>query len=132
MQGVHAIYSVTNWWEHLFTGKSQDEAGVIEEEQGMKIARAAAQTQTLEHFIWSTTPSSNIRFSGEIVSPHMDYKANVDVRIKSELPDLASKTTYLYIGYYPQNFMFYPFIKPAEFVSTARIPYDDWTLSSSC
>jgi hypothetical protein len=109
---VRAIYAVTNWWEHLFSGKSQDESGVIEEEQGMKLARAAAATDTLEHYIWSTTPSAKRMFKGKLLTPHMDYKANVDARIKAELPDLAAITTYLYFGYYPQNMAFFPLIKP--------------------
>lgn len=83
----------------------------------MTIARAAARTPTLEHYIWSTTPSAKRDFNGEHSTPHMDYKANVDARIKSELPELAAKTTYLYFGYYPQNMMFFPFIKPTEYVS---------------
>ncbi|KAF7558098.1 hypothetical protein G7Z17_g22 [Cylindrodendrum hubeiense] len=115
-KGVHAVYAVTNWWEHLFSGKSQDEAGILEEEQGMNIARAAARTPSLEHYIWSTTPSAKQDFNGEHLTPHMDYKANVDARIKSELPELATKTTYLYFGYYPQNMMFFPFIKPIQYV----------------
>jgi hypothetical protein len=47
----------------------------------------------------------------------MDYKANVDARIKQELPELAKKTTYLYFGYYPQSLAFLPMLKPFEWVS---------------
>jgi hypothetical protein len=115
-QGVHAVYAVTQWWEHIFRGKTQDEAGVIEEEQGMNIARAAASTRTLEHYIWSTTPSAKRMLRGKLVAPHMDYKANVDARIKSELPKLAAMTSYLYFGYYPQNMAFFPLCKPFECV----------------
>lgn len=46
----------------------------------------------------------------------MDYKAIVDQRIKTELPELAAKTTYLYLGYYPQNMAYFPFLRPVEFV----------------
>jgi hypothetical protein len=106
---------VTNWWEHLAQGKTQDEAGEIEEEQGMKLARAAAATPTLEHYIWSTTPSAKRKV--KVLTPHMDHKANVDARIKAELPDLAATTTYLYFGYYPQNMAFLPLIKPIQYVS---------------
>ena len=83
----------------------------------MNIARAAAATPTLEHYIWSTTPSAKRMFRGKLLTPHMDYKANVDARIKSELPNLAAITTYLYFGYYPQNMAFFPLIKPVEYVS---------------
>lgn len=103
----------------MFQGKTQDEAGEIEEEQGMKLARAAAATASLEHYIWSTTPSSKRKSKGKILTPHTDYKANVDGRIKSELPELAAMTTYLYFGYYPQNMAFFPLIKPIEYVSSA-------------
>ncbi|KAI1853053.1 hypothetical protein JX265_012809 [Neoarthrinium moseri] len=119
-EGVYAVFAVTNWWEHLFSGKSQDEAGVLEEEQGMKIARAAARTTTLEHYIWSTCPSAKKILKGDNVAPHMDYKANVDDRIKSELPELAKKTTYLMFGYYPQNLAFFPLLKPIAYPGTEQ------------
>ncbi|UPL02983.1 hypothetical protein LCI18_013917 [Fusarium solani-melongenae] len=116
---VHAVYALTNWWEHLSAGKSQDESGKLEEKQGMTIARAAARTPSVEHYIWSTTPSAKRDFHGKHVTPHMDYKANVDARIKSELPELAAKTTYLRIGYYAQNMIVYPFVKPFEHASAS-------------
>lgn len=119
---MSAVFAVTNWWEHLFGGKSPEESGEIEEEQGMKLARAAAaQLPTLEHYLWSTTPSAKRRFKGEHLTPHMDYKANIDERIKTELPELAAKTTYLYLGYYPQNMAFFPFLRPFEVVSCACV-----------
>jgi hypothetical protein len=123
-QGVHAVFAVTQWWEHLFKGKTQDEAGEIEERQGMNLARAAAATRTVEHYIWSTTPSAKEMFNGRLLTPHMDYKAKVDARIKSELPGLAVITTYLYFGYYPQNMAFFPLCKPIEYVSYAKCFFD--------
>ncbi|KAK1830949.1 NAD(P)-binding protein [Podospora conica] len=118
--GVAAVFAVTNWWEHLFRGKSQAEAGELEEEQGMKLARAAAATYTLEHYIWSTTPSGLKKTQGVQPVPHMDYKARVDARIKKELPNLAALTTYLYLGYYPQNMAFFPAIKPVEYPGSGQ------------
>ncbi|KAK4121772.1 NAD(P)-binding protein [Parathielavia appendiculata] len=120
-EGVAAIFAVTNWWEALFSGKSQWEAGEIEERHGMNLARAAAKTPSLEHYLWSTTPSAKRMFpDGRLETPHMDYKANVDARIKAELPDLAAKTTYLYFGYYPQNMAYFPLIKPIEYPGTGQ------------
>lgn len=89
----------------------------------MTIARAASTIPTLEHYIWSTTPSAErmIKPSGRLLTPHMDYKAKVDARIKKELPRLAAMTTYLYFGYYPQNMAFIPLIKPVLHVS---YPFD--------
>ena len=116
-EGASAVFAVTNWWEQLFRGKGPEEAGEIEEEQGMKLARAAAAQLTLEHYLWSTTPSAKRMTNGEHLTPHMDYKANIDERIQKELPELAAKTTYLYMGYYPQNMAFFPLLKPFEVVS---------------
>lgn len=86
---------MTNWWEHLFSGKTRNEAGVLEEEQRMKLTRAAARTPSLEHYIWSPTPSAKGVTNGELLTPHMDYKANIDEGNRNELPELAVKTTYL-------------------------------------
>lgn len=118
----HAVFAVTNWWEHLFAGKTQDEAGTIEQAQGITIANAAAKTPSLEHFIWSTTPSAERVSAGELRVPHMDYKANVDEYIRQELPDLAARTTYLYFGFYPQNLYWVPMLKPLEYVSCVLPP----------
>ena len=116
-QGVHAVFAVTQWWEPLFQGKSPEEAGEIEERHGMNIARAAAATRTVEHYIWSTAPSPKHVLKGAFAVPHVDYKANIDVRIRAELPHLAAITTYLYFGYYPQNMAFFPLCKPIPYVS---------------
>ncbi|EOA85123.1 uncharacterized protein SETTUDRAFT_172074 [Exserohilum turcica Et28A] len=118
--GVHAVFAVTNWWESLFQGKSQHECGEIEERHGMNLARAAAASRTVEHYIWSTCPSAKRRFWGHMEVPHMDYKANVDARIKAELPQLAAITTYLYFGYYPQNMAFFPMCQPLEYPGTGQ------------
>ncbi|KAF2471148.1 NAD(P)-binding protein [Lindgomyces ingoldianus] len=114
-ESCNAIFGVTNFWEHLFTGKSQAESGEAEEEQAMKLARAAAKTTTLEHYVWSTLPSSKKLTNNKIAVPHLDYKANVDDRIKTELPELAMKTTFLFFGYYPSNIASFPLIKPFEY-----------------
>ncbi|KAB2580290.1 putative sugar transporter protein [Lasiodiplodia theobromae] len=113
-EGAHAVYAVTNFWEHLFSGKSQSEAGEIEEQQALLLARAASQTKTLEHYIWSTIPPASDLTGGRYPVPHLDHKAKIDQRIRSELPDLAVKTTFLYVGFYSSNLAFIPNLKPFE------------------
>jgi hypothetical protein len=88
----------------------------------MNLARAAAATPTLTHYMWSTTPTPKTKFGDKMRAPHMDYKANVDARIKAELPKLAAITTYLYFGYYPQNMAFNPICKPSAGVRTVLQP----------
>ncbi|KAK4448497.1 hypothetical protein QBC34DRAFT_438927 [Podospora aff. communis PSN243] len=105
-EGVSAVFAVTNWWESLFTGSSQHEAGAIEESHGMNLALAASKTPTLEHYLWSTQPSSKAKFfeSHGLETPHMDYKARVDARIKAELPNMA----------------FFPLLKPFPYPGSGQ------------
>lgn len=35
--------------------------------------------------------------------PHFDYKAQLDVIIRKDYPNLAAKTTFFYVGYYANN-----------------------------
>ena len=117
LQGAHAVFGLTNFWEHLFSGLSAEEAGRRETEQGVNIAIAAAKTASLEQYIWSTVVPANKVTGGKISVPHADYKAGIDVRIQDEFPELAKKTTFVYVGFYPTNFIYYPQIKPIGVVS---------------
>ncbi|KAM0127284.1 hypothetical protein ACHAP3_008852 [Botrytis cinerea] len=94
--------------------KSLDEAGTIEEAQGRALARAAARKPTLEHYIWSTIPDSNVITGGRIRVAHWDHKARVDVYIQRELPLLAKKTSYLYFGMYSDTILTQPLFTPLE------------------
>ncbi|KAF2144830.1 uncharacterized protein K452DRAFT_285154 [Aplosporella prunicola CBS 121167] len=113
-EGVEAIFAVTNFWEHLLAGKSPSEAGEIEAKHAVNLAKAASQTETLQHYVWSTLPSANDGTNGQCHVPHFDYKARVDQRIRDEYPELAAKTTYLYVGFYSSNLAFLPGLKPIE------------------
>jgi hypothetical protein len=42
---------------------------------------------------------------------HFDFKANLDVQIRKEYPNLAAKTTYLYVGFYANNLANFPSAK---------------------
>ena len=95
-----------------------DREGEIEYEQGIHMAEAAAATPTLEHYIWSTLPSGEIATGGKIRVPHADYKARVDEYIRQKLPDLAKKTTFLWMGFYATNLAYFPPLKPTYLVST--------------
>ena len=105
---------MTQFWAHVAPGRSQDEAGEREAQQGFTLARAAAKTSTLEHYICSTHPSASKISGGKWKVPHLDYKASVDDRIRAELPELAAKTTFLFVGWYPKNMAFSPPMIPFE------------------
>lgn len=133
LQGAHAVFAVTNFWEFVFTGKTPEEAGKAEGIQGMNLARAAARTPTLEHYLWSTLPSADGPTNGTIHVPHLDYKAAVDDKIRSELPELAKKTTYLWFGYYgPHNMAFFPNLKPFELMRVLLLPLLRYEKRADC
>lgn len=109
--GSHAIFAVTNFFENLpFLGVSK--AMESETQLGINLANAAAQTSTLEHYIWSTLPDSKANTGGKVVVPYYESKNAVDRYIRSTLPDLLAKTTFVWFGWYAANMMtpiFHPF-----------------------
>ena len=83
----------------------------------VNMARAADKTASIEHYIWSTLRDSSELMGRKFWLPHVDYKAIVDKRIRSELPELAARTTYYVSPYYAQNIVLFPFLRPLEVVS---------------
>lgn len=117
--GCHAIFAVTNYFEPFVT-VGEDAAIEIETRQGINIAKAAASTSTLEHFIWSTLPNSQRISDGKAIVPHYVAKNKVDDYIKSDSA-LLQKTTFLWVAVYASN-MNYPFYQPFP-VSTMENKY---------
>ncbi|KAI7161554.1 hypothetical protein KC349_g2727 [Hortaea werneckii] len=111
---VQAIFGVTNFWEHLGQGLDADAAGEKEAKQAFNIASAASQIPTLEHYLFSTLPKARELSKGQRPVPHMDHKAGVDDRIRKELPDLAAKTTFVWLGWYAANMASFPLVRPFE------------------
>ncbi|KAK4163804.1 hypothetical protein QBC43DRAFT_319199 [Cladorrhinum sp. PSN259] len=104
--GSHVIFAVTNFGE-LFMSNSLDgqKAKSLEAQQGINFALAAASTlDTLEHYVWSTLPDSHSISGGKNPVPHFDGKAAVDEHIRSSMPELLAKTTFLFVGMYSSVF----------------------------
>lgn len=116
--GSHAIFAATNFFEPFAT-LGAEKAGEIETAQGINLAKAAAATESLEHYVWSTLPNAEAISGGRISVAHFAAKNRVDDYIKSD-PALLAKTTFLWIGYYASNIA-YPWWKPVP-VSTAFSP----------
>ncbi|KAL2799910.1 NAD(P)-binding protein [Aspergillus keveii] len=110
--GTHAIFAVTNFFEALPTLGIQ-QAMDTETAQGINLAIAAAQTPTLEHYIWSTLPNSAVNSEGKVVVPYYESKNRVDAYIRSSLPDLLKKTTFLWLAWFAGN-MLVPFYTPTR------------------
>ncbi|KAI9650252.1 hypothetical protein NHQ30_000265 [Ciborinia camelliae] len=81
-----------NFWA-LFAKRTPEEALEMEISQGINVAKAASQTPTLEHYIWSTLPDNRAISNGACPVPHFESKTRVDGFIKDTA--LHAKTTYL-------------------------------------
>ncbi|KAK4107742.1 NAD(P)-binding protein [Canariomyces notabilis] len=102
--GSHIIFAVTNFLEPFAQNLSPEKAMEVELEQGTNLAKAAAAVPTLEHYIWSTLPNVKAISAGTYLVPHFESKNQVDAYIRTELPALLSKTTFLWVGVYATNF----------------------------
>jgi uncharacterized protein YbjT (DUF2867 family) len=115
--GASAIFAATDFYE-TFRRADPWTAMDVEYKRGVNLARAAASTTTLEHYIWSTLPSAFRTTSGESFVPHFEAKARVDEFIKS-LPNLHERTTFFWLPFFMENFL-RPTFSPAYHGLTDR------------
>ena len=117
--GADAIFSVTDFWQFLQegsstfaeaekAGRSPNEVAMDKEvQQGHNIVDAAARAHTvkpLHRFVLSNLSDSAKWSDGKIKwNLHFDGKAHYTDYLRSEYPELASKTSYLQMGYYLSN-----------------------------
>lgn len=106
--GANAIFAVTDFYEPFIKGIAPEKAQQIEYERGVNLARAAAETTTLETYFWSTLPAASDLTNGEVKVPHFDGKGAIDAYIKND-PVLNAKTIFLLTGLYASNFRYPPF-----------------------
>lgn len=123
-QGSYAIFAVTDFWE-TFGQHGAQKALEVESEQGVNLAKAAAATSTLEHYIWSTLPNSMRISGGKYRVPHFESKSNVDDYIKADAALLA-KTTFVWVAFYASNYhyqVFTPYHIPTagKYIQVAEI-----------
>jgi nucleoside-diphosphate-sugar epimerase len=95
--GSHIIFAVTDFWGE-YEKHGPKKAKELEHQQGINMAKAASETSTLEHFIWSTLPNGTKEFP----VPHFEGKHDVDDFIKADAALLA-KTTFLMVCFYANN-----------------------------
>ncbi|KAK4119795.1 NAD(P)-binding protein [Parathielavia appendiculata] len=104
--GSHIIFGVTNFFEPFAAHQSPTKAMEIEEQQGINMAKAAAATPTLEHYIWSTLPNIKAISGGKYLVPHFEGKNRIDAYIREKEPALLAKTTFLWVAFYATNLVF--------------------------
>ena len=114
--GATAIFAITAYWESIMT-LGRDGAGEEEVQQQKNMARAAASTPTLKHYVLSSLPPCSKMSSGKYEVPHFDYKEVALDWMKEGLPELVAKTTLFWPGFYASNFAFFPVLKMVPVVS---------------
>ncbi|GLA66742.1 NmrA-like domain-containing protein 1 [Aspergillus tubingensis] len=99
--GADAIFAMTDFWA---TRSAKAEAT-----QGRTIIDAAAQTPTVQHFIWSSLPDPE-RVSGSILKNihHWKSKSLVADYIQQQYPELWGKTTVVLFPNYFENCLSHP------------------------
>jgi hypothetical protein len=100
-KGSHAVFAVTNFFENLSTHGIEG-AMELETNAGINLAKAAAATETLKHYVWSTLPDSKTNSGRRITVPYYESKNAVDRYIRS-VPELLRKTTFVWLGWYAGN-----------------------------
>ena len=93
-------------------------AGEQERTEATNIAKAASQIHSLKHFVMSTLPPASLISNNVHSVPHFDYKYMAYQWIETNLPELASKTTLVWLGWYTSNLANVPFASFIPIVST--------------
>ncbi|KAK8132152.1 hypothetical protein PG999_000325 [Apiospora kogelbergensis] len=112
-EGATAIFAMTSFDWHVVMSEGPSAAGEKEKKQLLNMARAAARTKTLQHYVMSSLPPASESSDGRRPVPHFDYKHAAFRWMEESLPDLASKTTRIWVGWYSSNMAHLPMMKPS-------------------
>ncbi|KAI8715909.1 NmrA domain-containing protein [Fusarium sp. LHS14.1] len=110
-RGTTAVFALTNYDWGVVMKKGREAAGEEEKQQQINIAKAAAQTPGLKHYIMSSLPAASLSSNGKLPVPHFDYKHAAFQWIEEHAPELAAKTTRVWLGWYPSNMVFNAMMK---------------------
>jgi uncharacterized protein YbjT (DUF2867 family) len=116
LDGCHAAFGVTNFWEHF------DD----EERQGRNLIDALAAAN-LRHVVLSTLPSPKEITRGRLVVPHFDIKA----RLEAYARGLKLPATFVHVAFYYDNFLsFFPPRRQDDGVHAFGFPQGDTPLAA--
>ncbi|EED21487.1 conserved hypothetical protein [Talaromyces stipitatus ATCC 10500] len=129
--GAHAIFLNTDFWatyRSFVATTTPKEKGPLDGEEfdpgkvayqaevsyGRNAAEAAATVPTLECLVYSALPAMTKSTGGKYKSHHADSKGAIADYIETELPDLAKKTSFIYLGAYNTNALLSPVLDPSD------------------
>ncbi|KAI1183870.1 NAD(P)-binding protein [Nemania serpens] len=116
-EGVHAIFLNTDFWEvyraSILAGRDSEESAKIgfnsEVLHGKNAVLAAAGVPTLERLVYSALGPMKSASNGKYpTSYHWETKAAIVEHIEKEQPNLAKKTSFIYLGAYATNPLLMP------------------------
>lgn len=130
-QNAHAIFLNTDFWTtyRALTTRMTAQEGLPSVEEnpdpgkaayqteishGKNAADAAARVPTLERLVYSALPAITKLTGAKYRSNHADSKGAVVDYIEAELPDLAQKTSFIYLGAYSTNPLLSPKLDPSD------------------
>ena len=128
---VHAIFVNTDFWlpymAALAEGRGRDASSTLGHATEFRHARnaaiAASKTPTLEKYIYSALGPIKAASGGKYFNCfHWDSKAAAVDFVEKEMPDLAKKTSYIYIGAYNTNAFLFPQLSKATGEYSLSLP----------
>ncbi|KAK5062504.1 hypothetical protein LTR84_004577 [Exophiala bonariae] len=139
-QGCTHIFANTAFHGGTLFAKGQKAGEDLENAQGMNLVRAAAETKSLKHLIWSTLPDSNVTSQGKWKVPHFMSKQHAneyilggytgcDARRQQQEPgwgSLRDKSTLMSIGVYGSNF------RNHSYRPTKKHEHDEYVIQLPC
>lgn len=139
-QDAHAVFLNTDFWETfvpLFTATMTSKAEgqpdpskvafETEVSHGKNAVNAIAQIPTLERLVYSVIPPVSRMTNGKHHSTHSDSKDAVVEYIAKEFPELAKKTSFIYMGAYFTNALLDPKVDPSDGKYKYFLPFNDST-----
>ncbi len=115
LDGCYGAFGVTNFWEHF--GK--------EYAQGKNLVDAV-KASDVQHFVFSTLPSSKSISGGTHEVPHFDMKA----RLEEYARELGIPSTFVHVAFYFENFLtYFPPQKQADGSYSFGFPQGDTALA---
>ncbi|KAJ8125626.1 hypothetical protein O1611_g8014 [Lasiodiplodia mahajangana] len=122
-EGAHAIFLNTDFWAayraSVLAGDDPEKSSKIgydtEVQHGKNAVAAAAGVPTLERLVYSALGPMNAGSNGKYpTSYHWETKAAIVEYIENENPDLAKKTSFIYLGAYATNAFLVPKLDPTS------------------
>lgn len=117
-EGCTHIFANTAFHGGTLFAEGQAAAEKLEDDQGLNLVRAAAETKTLKHLIWSTLMDGSVISEGKWKVPHFMSKQGANAYIVGGYPghkgesyesesswaSLKNKSTLMAVGVYGSNF----------------------------